>query len=221
MLHICKNKCDICLKKIIVIFTSMYLPPLEFFVNACLTDKIVIEACENFSKQTYRNRCSIYSANGKTDLSIYLEKCRRNHLPLKEVRISYTQPWNKIHWRAIVSAYNNSPFFMYYQDNFEKFYKQEYKWLLDYNTQILALCLKLLRMEKKISFTEEYFHQYSGETDFRDQYNTSKPSAINFIKYPQVFDYKDGFIPNLSIIDLLFNRGPDAEEYLNQHSKLI
>jgi hypothetical protein len=197
----------------------MYLPPLEFFVNACLADKIVIEACENFSKQTFRNRCSIYSANGTIDLSIYLEKCRRNHLPLKEVRISYTQPWNKIHWRAIVSAYSNSPYFMYYQFEFEKFYTREYKWLLDYNTQILALCLKTLGMKMEISFTEEYIHNYPNEPDFRNQYMPGKPPVINMMKYAQVFDYKAGFIPNLSIIDLLFNRGPEAEEYLKLHSQ--
>jgi hypothetical protein len=208
-------------KKIIVIFTTMYLPPLEFFVNACLTEKIVIEGCENFCKQTYRNRCSIYSANGKTDLSIYLEKCRRNHLPLKEVKISYTQPWNKIHWRAMVSAYNNSPYFMYYHTDFEKFYSKEFKWLLDYNMQTLMLCLKLLGMDKEISITEEYLPGYPYGLDFRNRISPGKPSAINFAKYPQVFDYKAGFIPNLSIIDLLFNRGPDAEEYLKQHAKLI
>jgi hypothetical protein len=201
-----------------VLFTTMYLPPLEFFVNACLAKNIVIEARENFLKQTYRNRCSIYSANGKIDLSIYLEKCRRNHLPLKEVKISYSQPWNKIHWRAIVSAYNNSPYFMYYQSEFEKFYTAEYKWLIDYNTQLLSLCLKLLGMNHDISFTEEYLSEYPAGVDFRNQYKPGKPSAVYFAKYTQVFDYKAGFIPDLSIIDLLFNRGPDAQEYLKKHA---
>jgi hypothetical protein len=201
-----------------VIFSTIYLPPLEFFVNACNADKIIIEACESFIKQTYRNRCSIYSANGRIELSIYLEKCRRNHLPLKEVKISYAQPWNKIHWRAIVSAYNNSPYFMYYQFDFEKFYNTEYKWLLDYNTQLLLLCLKLLGMDKEISFTEEYLPHYPNGMDKRNLYISAKLSGINFTKYPQVFDFKIGFIPDLSIIDLLFNRGPESLEYLKQHS---
>ena len=197
----------------------MYLPPLEFFVRAYSADKIVIEACENFIKQTCRNRCSIYSANGSINLSISLEKCRRNHLPIKDVKLSYDQPWNKIHWRAIVSAYNNSPYFMYYRSDFEKFYTHEYEWLLDYNSQILALCFKLLKIEKEISFTEEYIVQYENGSDYRNQFNLNKSSSIPLKNYSQVFDYKTGFISNLSIIDLLFNRGPDAEEYLKQHSK--
>lgn len=196
----------------------MYLPPLEFFADACLAKKIVIEASENFSKQTFRNRCEIYSANGKIDLSITLEKCRRNHLPLKEVKISYTQPWNKIHWRAIVSAYNNSPYFMYYQPDFEKFYTSEYTWLIDFNTGLLSLCLKLLGMEKDISFTEEYIPVYPDGFDFRNRYKPGKPSLKPLVKYPQVFDFKFGFLPNLSIIDLLFNRGPDAEDYLKMQA---
>jgi hypothetical protein len=204
-----------------VIFTTLYLPPVSFFANAYAADKLVIEACENFIKQTYRNRCSIYSANGKIDLSIYLEKCRRNHLPIKEVKISYTQPWNRIHWRAIVSAYNNSPYFIHYFADFEKFYTKEYKWLLDYNTQILVLCLKLLGMEKEINFTEEYLHEYPEGIDFRNQFSPGKTSGINFMKYAQVFDYKVGFIADLSIIDLLFNRGPDANEYVKQHAGVI
>jgi hypothetical protein len=197
-----------------VVVNTLYLPPIAFFANACFADKIEIESCENFIKQTYRNRCSVYSANGKSDLTVYLEKCRRNHLPLKEVKISYTQPWNKIHWRAIVSAYNNSPFFMYYEYDFVKFYDREYKWLLDYNTQLLSLCLKLLRIEKEIVFTESYKHEYPNDIDFRNRFTPFSMSEIEFIKYPQVFDFKYGFIPGLSIIDLLFNRGPAAEDYI-------
>jgi hypothetical protein len=180
----------------------------------------MIETCENFSKQTFRNRCSIYTANGKLDLSIYLEKCRRNHLPIKEVKISYTQPWNKMHWRAIVSAYNNSPYFMYYRHEFEIFFTQEYVWLIDYNTQLLSLCLKLLGMDKEIVFTKEYQSRYPDRFDFRDHYRPGRLSEINFLKYPQVFDYKEGFLPDLSIIDLLFNRGPDSVEYLKEHDAI-
>ncbi|MEI6851984.1 MAG: WbqC family protein [Bacteroidota bacterium] len=206
-------------KKITVIFNSLYLPPLEFFVHACSAEMIMIEASENFRKQTYRNRCSIYSANGPIDLSIYLEKCRRNHLPIKEMRLSYAQAWNKIHWRAIVSAYNNSPFFMYYSHDFEKFYNKEYTWLLDYNTQLLSLCFKLMRMEKDIAYTQEYLVEYPEGIDQRNKFLSAQACKISFQKYPQVFAYKEGFIPNLSIIDLLFNRGPEAEEYLMQHAE--
>ncbi len=208
-------------KKNILIFTTQYLPPVDFFLNAYAADKIVIEACENFIKQTYRNRCSIYSANGKIDLTVFLEKCRRNHLPLKEVKISYTQPWNRIHWRAIVSAYSNSPFFMYYEQDFEKFYNPQYHWLLDYNTQILTLCLSLLGMEKEIVFSENYLPEYPHGYDFRNRFAPGKASETALTKYSQVFDNKFGFIPGLSIIDLLFNRGPEALEYIKKHTQSI
>lgn len=204
-------------EKNIVIFTTLYLPPVSFFVDAFASDKIEIEACENFVKQTYRNRCSIYSANGKIDLTVNLEKCRRNHLPLKEVKISYNQAWNKMHWRAIVSAYNNSPFFMYYQHDLEVFYTKQYKFLLDYNTELLTLCLKWLGVKKEVAFTTEYFPVYTDGFDFRNKHKTNN-AKHDLIRYHQVFEDKHGFIPDLSIIDLIFNRGPDAVEYIQMHS---
>ena len=204
-----------------MIFTTQYLPDISFFVEAYKADAIVIEACENFIKQTPRNRCRIYTANGPVSLTVYLEKCRSNNLPLKEVKISYTQAWNKIHWRTMVSAYNKSPFFMYYRHEFEKFYTTQHKFLLDYNTQILELCCKLTGITKPITFTEEFIKQYPAHLEARDQFAPAKLSALPFEKYPQVFDGKHGFIPNLSIIDLLCNRGPEAETYLAHHAQIL
>ncbi len=197
-----------------MILSMAYFPPIEYFYHAVKSDRIVIESCENFVKQTYRNRCSIYASGGKLDLSITLDKCRRNHLPLKEVKISYSLPWNKLHLKAIASAYNKSPFFMYYQPELEMFFKKEYIWLLDFNCEILQKCLKLLRCSPKIVLTEKYIHEYGQEDDFRESISPKIQSGIQFPAYTQVFDYKFGFIPNLSIIDLLFNRGPEALSYL-------
>ena len=197
-----------------MIFATAYFPPIEFFRHAIGSNKITIEACENFTKQTYRNRCAIYAANGKLDLSVALQKCRRNHLPLKEVKISYDVPWHKVHAKAITSAYNKSPFFMYYQPELDVFFNKEYIWLFDFNMEIMQVCFKLLKCSPEIVVSETYVAEYIGEDDFRESIHPKHSSDINFPKYTQVFDYKFGFIPNLSIMDLLFNRGPDALQYL-------
>lgn len=196
-----------------MIFSTAYLPPVEFFVYALKPDEITIEACENFIKQTYRNRCYIYSANGKLKLSIPLEHCRQPQLPLKEVKISYSMPWNKIHWRAITAAYNKSAYFLYYRDNFEKFFSGNYHWLIDFNHDILIECLKLLKLDKKIVYSVVFNKTYDAD-DLRMKINPKNVPEITFPAYTQVFDVKYGFLSNLSIIDLLFNCGPDSLEYL-------
>ena len=136
---------------------------------------------------------------------------RRRYL---EVKISYSLPWNKQHLKAIASAYNKSPFFMYYQPELEMFFKKEYIWLLDFNCEIIQTCFKLLRCSPEIVLTEKYIHEYGQEDNFRESISPKIQSVIQFPAYTQVFDYKFGFIPNLSIIDLLFNRGPEALSYL-------
>ncbi len=202
-------------KFFIVIFSTAYLPPITFFVYASRAKEIRIEACENFIKQTYRNRCYIYSANGKLSLSIPLDHCRKPQLPLKEVKISYATPWNLIHWRAITAAYNKSAYFLYYRDDFEKFFTLKYSWLIDYNHELLTVCLKQLRLNKEITYTES-FHSTYDSGDLRAKINPRNEPEFCFVPYTQVFDTKNGFISNLSIIDLLFNCGPDSLEYLEQ-----
>ncbi|HNX06488.1 MAG TPA: WbqC family protein [Bacteroidales bacterium] len=200
-----------------MIFSTAYLPPISFFVYAFHADELCIEACENFIKQTYRNRCYIYSANGKLGLSIPLDHCRRPQLPLKDVKINYATPWHHIHWRAITAAYNKSAYFLYYRDDFEKFFVQKYDWLIDFNHEILAVCLKQLRLSKKITYTEK-FHNAYATGDLRAKINPRNEPEFILAPYTQVFDVKSGFISNLSIIDLLFNCGPDSLEYLEHTS---
>jgi len=204
-------------QKASVIFSTAYLPPVEFFSYASVSEKIVIEACENFHKQTYRNRCYIYSANGKLPLCIALEHSRRSGLPIKDVKISYALPWNKMHWRAITSAYNKSAYFLYYGDDFEKFFSGSYKWLIELNHDIISVCLKLLKLNKEIVYTEIFQKKYIDNTlDLRNGINPKNKSSIDFPAYNQVFDTKFGFIGNLSIIDLLFNCGPESLEYIKK-----
>ncbi|MEI6122627.1 MAG: WbqC family protein [Bacteroidota bacterium] len=197
-----------------MIFSTAYFPPIEFFYHAVKTDKIVVEAHENFLKQTYRNRCTIYTANGKLDLSVSLEKCRRNHLPLKEVKISYSLPWHKMHLKALHSAYNKSPFFMYYQAELETFFTQKHIWLLDFNMKITQHAFKLLKYSPTLVLSEKYITDYNQEPDYRSSISPKKTSQLPFPAYTQVFDEKFGFIPNLSLLDLLFNCGPESLHYL-------
>jgi len=204
-----------------VIFSTEYLPPVEFFIFASKTDELIIEACENFIKQTYRNRCCIYSANGKLSLSIPLDHCRRQQLPIKEVKIDYSMPWHKMHWRAITAGYNKSAYFLYYRDNFEKFFSGNYKWLIEFNHDIIIECLKLIKLNTKIAYSDSFLKSYEAG-DLRMKINPKNNSEIDFPSYTQVFDEKYGFISNLSIIDLLFNCGPDSREYIkNTALKLL
>ncbi|HOY32805.1 MAG TPA: WbqC family protein [Bacteroidales bacterium] len=196
-----------------MIFTTAYLPPVEFFVYASKSDNIVIEGCENFIKQTYRNRCCIYSANGRLNLIIPLEHCRSPRLPVKDVKIAYTTSWNKIHWRAITAAYNKSAYFLYYRDNFEKYFSLHYKWLIEFNHDLIAECLRLIRYDKPITYSEVYHKSYDSG-DHRYSITPKATSELIFPIYTQVFDIKYGFIANLSIIDLLFNCGPESRDYI-------
>jgi len=200
-------------KKYFVVFSTAYLPPIEFFIYAFLDGEITIEACENYIKQSYRNRCCIYSANGIYNLIIPIDHEGKLHIPIGEVKISYTEPWQRMHWRAITSAYNKSAFFLYYRDHFERFYSDKQKWLIDFNHDIIVECLKLLKLKKSINYTTEFI-KLPEANDLRTRINPKINSEIVFPSYTQAFDIKYGFLKNLSIIDLLFNCGPDSQDYI-------
>jgi len=195
-----------------MLLSTAYLPPVEYFQKIASTDKIIIEPHEHFVKQTYRNRCTIYGANGVLALSIPLENTH-DKTTITQKKISYKQNWQKLHWRSIESAYRNSPYYIYYADELKVFYENEFELLIDYNTEQLKVLLKLLKIKTEIAFTEAF--EKEVEPDFR---NTISPKTSmeekNFKPYTQVFSEKHGFKPNLSIIDLLFNKGPETKEFL-------
>ena len=166
------------------------------------SDEVVIETCETYRKQTTRNHCDIYGPNGRLKLSIPVIKVNGNQTLTKDIRISYSQNWQQIHWRSIETAYNNSPFFLFYRDNFEPFFQKRFDFLMDLNTGLLDVVFTLLRIEKEIKFTDHFENR------------TLVNSAISFPSYTQVFESRSGFLDDLSIVDLIFNLGPEAGRYL-------
>ncbi len=199
-----------------VVLPTAYLPTVQYFTILARNSKVLIEACETFPKQTCRNRCTIYSSNGKLDLVIPVNKPDGNHTQTKKILVCYDENWQINHWRAIESAYNSSPFFMFYRDDFnEIMLNGKFEKLIDINHSLITLVNDLIGIESDIKHTTEFRKSY--EHDYRNEIN----NINNEIKYPvfrQVFNHKFGFIPNLSIIDLLFNLGPETKEYLHKIS---
>ena len=170
------------------------------------------EHCETFLKQTYRNRCLILSANGPLALTIPIVHNGSN-IPISEVRISKQGNWQKLHWNALVSAYERSPYFEYYADIFRPFYEKTWERLVDFNAATRDAILHLLEIDVNVKPTREYARSFHGE-DCRMLISPKRALADDsrFCPKPywQVFQHKFGFVPGLSIIDLLFNMGPES-----------
>jgi hypothetical protein len=201
-----------------IILSTAYLAPVQYFTKFVEYDKVIIEAHENFLKQTYRNRCKIYGANGELSLTIPVKKSAPK-TKITELLIDYDTNWRKMHWKSIESAYNSSPFFEYYIDDFIPFYTKKYKYLLDYNTELLQMILDTLEISTNIEFTNSFLNNVSDIDDFRELIHPKKMSIdqnFKVIEYTQVFKDKYGFLPNLSIIDLLFNEGPNSIMFLDR-----
>lgn len=196
-----------------------YFGPVQYYSKFLLDIPIWIERHENFPKKTFRNRCEIYSPNGKLALSLPVKRPGGNHTRITDILLDYDTDWQGQHWKALEAAYNNSPFYEYYIDAFRKFFFQKHEKLWDFNLEITRVVLNELEIEKQVNFTSQFIKHRDDFDDFResihpkprkqDHDRTFKP-----VPYKQVFDEKHGFIPNLSILDLLFNEGPNTENVL-------
>ncbi len=196
--------------------STAYLAPVAYYMQTQSHSKVVIEKHCNYVKQTYRNRCMIASANGIQTLSIPVEKTETLKCLTKDIRIAEHGNWRHLHWNAIVSAYNSTPFFEYYEDDFALFYEKKQDFLFDFNESLRLLICELIDIQPNVSYTTEYKVDFLPEEfDYRETIHPKKdfPSAT-FKPYYQVFENKFGFQPNLSIIDLLFNMGPETIFYL-------
>ncbi len=198
-----------------ICLTSGYLAPIQYYSKLISNVPVYIEINENYIKQSYRNRCVIAGANGPLILTVPVVKPDTLKCPTKDIRISEHGNWQHLHWNAIVSAYNSTPFFEYYQDDFAPFYEKKYPFLLDLNEGLRELVCSLVDFQPNICYTSVYLS--SSDSDFEDYRERIKPTQETstdslFIspEYYQVFASRNGFIPNLSIIDLLFNMGPES-----------
>lgn len=195
-----------------VYLTSAYLAPVQYYCKLYQAEQVWIEAHDNYIKQTYRNRCTIAAANGTLSLSVPIIKPDTLKCVTRDIRISDHGNWRHLHWNAISSAYNSSPFFEYYADDFIHFYEKKYTYLFDFNEEIRSLVCSLLDIQPTVKFTESYAEP-TTEEDYRERIHPKHESTDTYflaIPYYQVFREKHGFLPNLSIIDLLFNMGPES-----------
>lgn len=201
-----------------VLLSTAYFPPVLYFYQIVHASDIVVEKEENFPKQTYRNRCTILSANGPLNLSVPV-KHHQPKIKTSDICISYSDNWQPVHYRAIESAYRKSPFYEYYIDDLKKFFSEKPESLLEFNTHILKVCLELIKCRKNILFSNK-FEKEEKDLDFRYKITPKKElTEYCFPEYHQVFSGKFGFLPNLSILDLIFNTGPECKDYLKSIHK--
>lgn len=187
-----------------------YLGNLAYYNILTKFDTVLLEKHAFLQKSSFRNRCDIAGVNGKLALSIPIVGGKDKKQYYKDTQISYEHPWVKDHWNSLCSAYRRSPYFEFYEDKFEAIYHKKHKGLYEFNFAFFELILNLLKLDKKIEFTEKYQKEYGEEVvDYRSYFLPKKNQEIG-IYYSQVFEDRNDFINNLSIVDLLFNEGPNA-----------
>lgn len=198
-----------------IILSSAYLPPVEYYTKLYAYDKVYVERYDHYIKQTYRNRCIIASAEGMLALTVPTEKGDEVKCLMKDIRISDHGNWRHVHWNAFVAAYRHSPFFDYYADEFHRFFECKYEFLYDFNSELCHWVCEQIDLQPCIVPTDGYRMDLKGVDDFREIIHPKKDwkladPAFSPKTYYQVFDAKQGFLPNLSIADLLFNMGPES-----------
>lgn len=197
-----------------IFLSTAYLPPIEYFARIIEADEIFIEREENYIKQSYRNRCYILSAGGPQLLTVpvHLGSFHKTHI--RDIRIDYSKRWQQVHLGALTSSYNSSPYFLYYFEIIEKIIRSRHNFLLDLNMDLLSSFMKMLKMEIQVNYTAEFMPVEGKEGDFRYTIKPKQDSSYNAKEYFQVFNNVHGFVAGLSIVDLVFNIGPEAIRYL-------
>jgi hypothetical protein len=201
-----------------VLIHPTYFPNIAHFVALVQADGVVFETDDNFLKQTYRTRTNIYAANGKLLLNIPVIHSQKNRQKYKDVKIANDYKWQDLHWKSLLSAYRTSPFFEYYEDELQPLFNMKTEFILDFNLKCFEVIRDCLQLELNVSKTEIFEKKVENKTDFRYFVNAKAEHHQPFDSYTQVFDDKHGFINNLSILDLLFNEGPNALSYLESQA---
>jgi hypothetical protein len=204
-----------------VLLSTAYLPPVQYISKFIADVPVLIEKHENYQKQSYRNRCYIYGANGRQCLVIPVKNKHWEKTSVDDVEIDYQVNWQKVHMKSIESAYRLSAFYEYYADEFRAEYEQRTALLFDWNLRLLGTILHILGIKGKPELTKIWEKEIVAGTDHRQDINPKSRLSLpdpefNPLPYQQVFQERYGFIPNLSIVDLIFNEGPMALSILQQ-----
>ena len=199
-----------------VLLSTTYFGPVQWYQKLHRAENVIIEQWESFQKQTYRNRCLIATTNGVQALTVPVEKSAEC---IKDIRISDHGNWRHLHWNALQSAYGESPFFEYYQDDIRPFFEKRWIYLLDFNEAIRQKMCELIDIQPQVTYSTEYVADSKpmGIDDFRTAINPKHPAQDDDFEtktYYQVYQMKHGFLSNLSVLDLLFNMGPESIFYL-------
>lgn len=197
-----------------VLLSTAYLPPIEYIAKLVDSEEAMIEKEENYLKQTYRNRCIILTSGGLQTLTIPVLLGSFHKTPVKEIKIDYSKRWQQIHLRALLAAYRASPFFIYYFETIEKIILSGRKYLIDLNSDLLMAVTEMLKLRIKISYTSVFIRPGDAMNDFRYTITPKKESGYKPKEYIQVFGSASDHKPGLSSIDLIFNTGADALNYL-------
>ena len=202
-----------------VIIHPTYFPNIAHFAAILQADEVTLEMDDNYQNQTYRNRAFIYGSNGKLQLSIPVIHSQKDRQKYRDIKIFNSEKWQLVHLRSLEAAYRTSPYFEFYEDDIQHLFSKKYDYLLDFNMKCLDVVCECLQIDLKTNKTVAYEKTISSKIDFRDLVNSRKEAQFEFDLYTQVFGDKYGFISNLSILDLLFNEGTNALNYLNNQSK--
>ncbi|PKB17570.1 WbqC family protein [Flavobacterium sp. 5] len=202
-----------------ILLHPSYFPSISHFAAIAQSDNVTFEMEDNFQKQTNRNRTYIYSPNGLQLLNIPIKHSNLSHQKTKEIKIEQEFDWQKQHFKSLEAAYRSSPFFEYFEDDLLPIFQKKHTFLMDLNLEAFDIVCKCLRMKLQFDTTIEYFHELDNSqvVDFRYLVNGKKDQSA-FEPYTQVFDDKHGFLNNLSVLDLLFNEGKFAMDYLKNQA---
>jgi len=195
-----------------ILLPIFYLPPISWFsVFLDSENEVTFEQFENFPKQTYRNRAVIYGANGKLPLIIPIKHTGKREM--KDIEISFMEDWQKLHWKSIKTAYQSTPYFEYYEDKLKSIFEEKTNSLIEFNLKALKVVLNILKTEKDFTLTEEYF-KTPEFVNYREKFSAKAESETEMPEYYQSFSDKNGFLKDLSILDLICNIGPESLTYI-------
>ena len=200
-----------------ILIHPTYFPSISHFVAIANAQKVTFEMDDNYQKQTNRNRMFIYSPNGLQLLNIPIKHSKEASQKTKDVKLETAFDWQKQHFKSLEAAYRTSPFFEYFEDELLPIFQKKHTFLMDLNLQTMEIVSKCLRLDFPYDETTEYFHEVADKTDYRSLANGKKDTST-FETYTQVFGDKHGFLNNLSILDLLFNEGRYALDYLKKQT---